>query len=203
MSVVLTGVCGEDEFTCPAEGECIPINAICNGVADCEGGLDEYSCGTFKLICIVFGYIVSFNTTTINKVCWEYNLPCSICDELTFIRACVKNTNQFLFTLFYANAGLCGDTFFNLTDVSPVTLISPAWPEIYPDLVECLYLLKTEPGFRVVLAFLAFETELGYDKLRMGNGDDHTEELILELSGCVDVLLFRKKLYFMCIYHRS
>lgn len=36
--------CSSSSFQCPFSSECIPYSGVCNGVEECEDGMDESSC---------------------------------------------------------------------------------------------------------------------------------------------------------------
>ncbi|XP_022111043.1 uncharacterized protein LOC110990376 [Acanthaster planci] len=153
--------CPIGSWACKSGATCVELSARCDGRIDCPEHEDEVGCGACgegEFSCPVGGECLPLN---------------SICNGRL---DCEDGTDE-------NGCGPCGDTFFNLTDTSPVTLTSPAWPNYYPDGVQCTYLLQAELGLRVMITFLTFDTELGYDKLLMGNGLDPTGDVILEHSG--------------------
>lgn len=42
--------CKQDEFTCVADGFCIPSTLVCNLIPECEDGSDELNCGEFSTL---------------------------------------------------------------------------------------------------------------------------------------------------------
>uniref|UniRef100_A0A1I8BL22 EGF-like domain-containing protein n=1 Tax=Meloidogyne hapla TaxID=6305 RepID=A0A1I8BL22_MELHA len=36
--------CPPDMWPCPNSGHCIPLGKLCNGINDCDGGMDEKTC---------------------------------------------------------------------------------------------------------------------------------------------------------------
>ena len=46
-----TGICKEGEFVC-TNGDCVSNEYVCDGIADCDDGSDESSCGEFKQIAV-------------------------------------------------------------------------------------------------------------------------------------------------------
>lgn len=42
-------VCDSNEYLCEYEEKCIPASSRCNGIIDCQGGLDESDCGGMYL----------------------------------------------------------------------------------------------------------------------------------------------------------
>lgn len=46
-----TGICKDGEFVC-TNGDCVSNEYVCDGIADCDDGSDENSCGEFKQIAV-------------------------------------------------------------------------------------------------------------------------------------------------------
>lgn len=44
--------CRYDQFMCPG-GQCIPLNWVCNGIADCPDRADESNCSKYFYIIIL------------------------------------------------------------------------------------------------------------------------------------------------------
>ena len=58
-----------------------------------------------------------------------------------------------------------------MTRGNPSTINSPGWPDAhYPDRAQCVWIVVAEVGFRIVLTFLEFQLDEGYDFIRVGNG---------------------------------
>ncbi len=51
-------------------------------------------------------------------------------------------------------------------------IISPHYPNDYPRSADCTYLIRVEEGMAVELTFDQFNTEAGWDFLRVYDGED-------------------------------
>ncbi|XP_070564555.1 cubilin-like [Ptychodera flava] len=59
---------------------------------------------------------------------------------------------------------------------------SPNYPEDYDNNQNCVWYVVSESGARINVTFVAFETELYYDRLTLGNGEDHGDLTTSDLT---------------------
>ena len=64
---------------------------------------------------------------------------------------------------------------FTVPSDRPLTITSPNYPTNYLNNVYCRWLITAEPGKFVEIKFTSFSTELHYDFVDVGNGDDITD----------------------------
>ena len=94
-----------------------------------------------------------------------------------------------MFSFFSQNAAL-SEEFFD-GDVSvfgpgeSLTIVSPDYPENYPNHANVQWLVSGPEGYQVVAKFHAFNLESGYDFLSVGSGLDpnNRTSLLVTLSG--------------------
>ncbi|XP_077864850.1 cubilin-like [Saccoglossus kowalevskii] len=68
----------------------------------------------------------------------------------------------------------CGE---NITVFSePVSVISPNYPEMYYNSLECVWIITAPEGRRILIDIIDFETEAGFDWVTMGIGADPSEK---------------------------
>ena len=54
--------------------------------------------------------------------------------------------------------------YLNVTD-TPQNLTSPGYPSLYPNNLDCQWILTAQLNYRISIVFLDFKTELHYDKV--------------------------------------
>ena len=77
-------------------------------------------------------------------------------------------------------AGSCNGTYGGLPNN---TIISPNHPQDYDNNQYCDWTITAPTGKNVVLKFTEFDTEYGYDILKIYNGEDSGGPLLHSISG--------------------
>ncbi|XP_037548906.1 CUB and sushi domain-containing protein 3 [Nematolebias whitei] len=62
-------------------------------------------------------------------------------------------------------------------------ILSPGWPGYYKDSLSCEWVIESEPGRSIKIAFDRFQTELGYDFLEIHDGPNLLSPLIGSFNG--------------------
>ncbi len=97
---------------------------------------------------------------------------------------CVK----FLF-LFILNLSLyidyCKSGLQTISETTTFDLKSPLYPKNYPVNLECFWYIITEPvGYSILISFIEFHTEVGFDNLVIGYGlNQSLDTVVIQLSG--------------------
>ncbi|XP_072022253.1 uncharacterized protein [Amphiura filiformis] len=73
---------------------------------------------------------------------------------------------------------LCGYSEIEITTDQAINISSPLYPELYPNSMDCKWIITTIDGF-IRIEFEFFRVQKGYDYLFVGEGDT----IILEMSG--------------------
>ncbi|XP_022079238.1 uncharacterized protein LOC110973075 isoform X2 [Acanthaster planci] len=150
--------CQSEQFKCPSGTACIDQSAVCDGWPDCLEFEDEFGC----------------------RGCCEECLACGpsecvprldICDGVSH---CQDHTDEF-------NCGPCGDTRINVTGPGYANLTSPGWPGNYPSNLRCYWVAIAPQEKRNLVIFLEFDTQSGYDYLKLSNGIQFSQGL--KVSG--------------------
>lgn len=136
---------------------------------------DCWACYTALTICFIPNFVIAESTVYI--VTWS-------------VRVAVKQTAtpwifKFVF-LNIANIFCCVyhtvPCFSNFT--APMgTVLSPDYPEGYGNNLNCVWLIISEPGTRIHLAFNDFDLEPPYDFLTIKDGDQSGATLLGRFSG--------------------
>ncbi|XP_022112155.1 uncharacterized protein LOC110991203 [Acanthaster planci] len=141
-------VCQIGQFKCPSGTACIDQADVCDGWPDCPEFEDEFGC----------------------RQCSKEHFACQtggscivrpwICDGFP---DCSDHSDEF-------NCGPCGETRINMTKLGYANLTSPGWPREYPSNLRCYWFAIAPQGHRILVIFLEFETQDGYDYLQLSNG---------------------------------
>ncbi|XP_022097859.1 uncharacterized protein LOC110983163 [Acanthaster planci] len=143
--------CSSSEQMCMSGLGCIQEEERCDGTAACPGYWDEIGCGNCSTS--EFACRSANKCVPIGYICDGKNDCPDLSDEL--------------------ECEPCGGSFYDLSSREFETLTSPGWPESdYPPLLQCLWILVAEVGYRIVLSFEEFLLEESYDFLYCGDGDD-------------------------------
>ncbi|XP_070403552.1 CUB and sushi domain-containing protein 3 isoform X11 [Nothobranchius furzeri] len=62
-------------------------------------------------------------------------------------------------------------------------ILSPGWPGYYKDSLSCEWVIESEPGRSIKIAFDRFQTELGYDFLEIHDGPNLLSPLVGSFNG--------------------
>lgn len=118
-------------------------------------------------------------------------------------RWCCSNeylTENFSFSLFFfsflptvcLSDGLCLRFYTSLPPLVPCmsnftapsgTVLSPDYPEGYGNNMNCVWLIQSDPGSRIHLAFNDFDLEAPYDSLTVKDGETNDATVIGRFSG--------------------
>lgn len=63
------------------------------------------------------------------------------------------------------------------------TVLSPDYPEGYGNNMNCVWLIQSDPGSRIHLAFNDFDLEAPYDSLTVKDGETNDAPIIGRFSG--------------------
>ncbi|MEQ2181171.1 CUB and sushi domain-containing protein 3 [Goodea atripinnis] len=63
------------------------------------------------------------------------------------------------------------------------TVLSPDYPEGYGNNMNCVWLIQSDPGSRIHLAFNDFDLEAPYDSLTVKDGETNDAPVIGRFSG--------------------
>ncbi|XP_033639099.1 G-protein coupled receptor GRL101-like [Asterias rubens] len=152
--------CGQGEFSCTSGPRCVPESAVCDGWGDCPEKEDEFGCGE----CSEDQFSCRNGTGCIPKS--------NLCDASN---DCTDLSDEF-------DCGLCRNGHIKLNSDGSTLVSTPRWPLNYPKQTHCQWLLVAEVGYRVVVTFLEFHLEQGYDFLHIGNGKSF-QDAYLKISG--------------------
>jgi len=73
-------------------------------------------------------------------------------------------------------------SFVNLWDV----VVSPMWPNLYPNAANCEYHIDVPKGHRIELSFNYFQTEPCCDKLTVYDGNSTSDSVLKHMAGNFD-----------------
>ncbi|KAJ8021040.1 Ovochymase-1 [Holothuria leucospilota] len=198
-----TDTCSPSDFSC-YDGSCIPGNLTCDGVQDCSLGEDEfwcnatYTCSPSDFSCYDGSCIPGNLTCDGNPDCfwgedesWCNRTDCSFsCNNMTCISSsllcdgindCDEGEDEGIDT--------CGgDVFLNRDN--QMYLVSPNYPNGYPDNFNVSWKISTHQGYVLQVKFISFQTEYSYDFITIDEFDDITfTQLIKKWSGSDTSLL--------------
>ncbi|XP_077990428.1 uncharacterized protein LOC144444770 [Glandiceps talaboti] len=148
--------CYSYEFACSNGYECIPAYQVCNGNEDCYDHSDERNCPTPPLpTCPGAGHRceVSFD------VCVPIVSVCNATAE------CSDGSDEF-------GCNCYGTDTLHVPVDKQVVLTSPNYPSSYFNSANCIWLLNADADGVLLIHFVAFNTEGGYDYLSYGYGND-------------------------------
>ncbi|XP_022097847.1 uncharacterized protein LOC110983154 [Acanthaster planci] len=149
--------CSEKEFACLSGLACIDQVSVCDGMADCPEYSDEFGCGE----CLPTEF------SCLSGECIASNKKCNGWQD------CTDLSDEF-------DCDPCDESFRDLSSNSIAVITSPGWNEDYryPNRAQCLWNLVADVGNRIVLTFLEFSLEEGYDYLYIGNGNGSIDYFI-------------------------
>ncbi|XP_072043139.1 uncharacterized protein [Amphiura filiformis] len=131
--------CSEPDMMCNEGDTCVLEEEICDGQETCPDGGDEIGCpGCFNDTCLNGG-------------------------------TCQDTSEGYLCLCAHGSSGKnceivdCGTSTIELTPGTPLNLTSPLYPENYPLDTTCEYTVSAPNGYKVLVEFLDFDLELGYD----------------------------------------
>ncbi|XP_038052726.1 uncharacterized protein LOC119725394 [Patiria miniata] len=154
--------CLANQRRCSSGITCIHETAVCDGLADCPEYSDEIGCGN----------------------CSESEFHCRSGDQCVLSdRLCDGNTDCADFSDEF-DCGPCGESIFDLAGNRSFNISSPGWPiDTYHNRLQCFWLVVAEVGYRIVLTFMDFLIEEGYDFLYCGNGIGFDDDIFVATGG--------------------
>lgn len=96
------------------------------------------------------------------------SLPVPVCPTVSCLRSCNVPSTVPCMSNFTAPSG---------------TVLSPDYPEGYGNNMNCVWLIQSDPGSRIHLAFNDFDLEAPYDSLTVKDGETNDALVIGRFSG--------------------
>ncbi|XP_022083525.1 CUB and sushi domain-containing protein 3-like [Acanthaster planci] len=149
-SVPATGAltCPSDMWDC-GHAVCLPNFQVCNSVEDCIDGSDE-NCRPLNGC--------DLRNCQNNATCHPVGLTNYRCECLPgFVGRNCDSVPEY----------------FNITGNETVEIISPNFPDAYPNYYDNVWIIQTDEDEKVRIRFVEFGTELGYDFFQVGDGTDY------------------------------
>ncbi|XP_072044536.1 uncharacterized protein [Amphiura filiformis] len=133
--------CNEPDMMCNDGDTCVLDEEICDGREICTDGGDEIGCPVLSCL-----NVTCFNGGTCQDTSEGYLCLCA--DGSSGQNCEIVD---------------CGPSVIELTPGTPLNLTSPLYPENYPPDATCEYTVSAPDGYKVLVEFLDFDLELGYD----------------------------------------
>ncbi|XP_072043140.1 uncharacterized protein [Amphiura filiformis] len=133
--------CNEPDMMCNEGDTCVLEEEICDGRETCTDGGDEIGCPVLGCL----------NDTCLNG---------GTCQDTSegYLCLCAAGSSG-------QNCEIvdCGPSVIELTPGTPLNLTSPLYPDNYPTDATCEYTVSAPDGYKVLVEFLDFDLELGWD----------------------------------------
>lgn len=154
--------CSLPDTYCSDGSTCLLVEEICDDRLDCADGADEMNC-------------------TMNMM--NGTIPETRCTNLTCLNGGVcRNETEGIececpsgWTGDYCEAVDCGTTNFQIPVGGAVNVTSPGYPNNHTNNIYCVYYLDVPEGYKVLIEFLDFHLEAGWDFLTGLESEDRPD----------------------------